>query len=167
MYGSYQGKAVASNFSLIRPGAWLFPAHLHHAPDTRLVPGSQAFPVYTRVLRYAIDVDNTQHVPHVPRPPVHCARARTRHVIPRRACSENWSGQNRTSRTACYGPARGGHPSANAPIVALTSCWCGAEHKHELTTTLVACAVAKSSLSENKEWVRSRMKRVHGALKIV
>ena len=40
----------------------------------------------------------------MPRPPVHCARARTRHVIPRRACSENWSGQNRTSRTACYGP---------------------------------------------------------------
>ena len=67
---------------------------------------SQAFPVYTRVLRYAIDVDNTQHVPHVPRPPVHCARARTRHVIPRRACSENWSGQNRTSRTACYGPVQ-------------------------------------------------------------
>ena len=27
----------------------------------------------------------------------------------------------------------GGHPSSNAPIVAITSCWCGTEHKHELT----------------------------------
>ena len=24
---------------------------------------------------------------------------------------------------------KGGHPNANEPVVALTSCWCGAEHK--------------------------------------